>query len=403
PPTAQLARYLLDEPNAQCRQGLWTAYHLRAQGRNQQALEALQAIRKQQANLQKHDNFNDLQLYGTHLASQTERQQFISGLVNSAQVSRTLTVAPWSLYQALAKQPKTALSAMSSDILLNAWRQKLQTLGFDIETSEHGWAIRYQRQLLGILKLYHNDDQPEPTPPKLHAPAQLHIISLAARPSAHAQVVLSYPSSVNSLSQVSQLLGQLAKAIVTISASSQFSLNNHNELIGDSDLLAKEWLIQLLQPVADTWFRAGARDTTLTRYQAHWQLFQAAAALKFYGDDINLASLFTDLFGEPWPNADIAYYGFSSITTGAHQLSQLWAQTMSQQLYQASQDCRQQADMAITQLLVINPQHLPLTTRLAPLLPAASLGNFAIGSSYHVNYAHSSAHPKRTLSLCSKL
>ncbi|MBV7315716.1 hypothetical protein [Shewanella sp. NIFS-20-20] len=386
--TGQLAEYLLREPSSQCRQSSWTAYQQRAQSRNSQALNALAALRQTQANEQGLANYNNLQLLNTPMASEEQRRDFIKQASHHPSA-----MAPWSLYQTLTKQQKSAQSAMSTAIILEAWRHKLTSLGYQIVGPPHHWQMSYQDRALGSV-MFNGKDQSK---------TLLHIQSLAARPAQIAQVVLDYPININSWQQVNEVLAVFAQAIVTVSASSQFSLNNHNELTGEHDFLAKYWLIKVLTPAYHPWFRIGEREQTLKHYRENWQLFQAAAIIDFYGDELDLPTHFNQLFGAPWPLADNAFYGISELTSGASVMTRLWAQAMANYLYQLTPACRELADKQMTHLLLVNPSHHSLQERLTPLLAPHSLRTLPIGSFYYDNDVPPQALTRESHLMCTKL
>lgn len=350
-----IARYLLKQPDGDCRQQVWQAYQSRSAERNQLAMEEITRVRQEQAKQHKASNAADFALQDEYLNSPALVASFLQGQ------TRNIHLTPWDLGRALKAIPKARFEPLSQYTLIALLIPPLEELGLEFEQpSPQIYRVWYQGRLLGEMHLGES-----------FAPASYVLV----RPVVGRQfgtVLTLLPDQISSARMQHQAIETLAQSLATLSASQPFYLLVDNE---ESSAIGARWLtLWLSQQLTKLVPQAqDKRYQLMTAYSGQLKLFRAKLALADASgmDKTRLKQQagiwFKQSFGAHWPDAIQGLAGFTGLAeVGVEYYLPLWQDAVAQMIFTQSQCCI--SPQQVYNTLLINPKAANLASQLEALL-----------------------------------
>lgn len=354
-----IARYLMAQPDEDCRYKVWSAFQTRAVDTVKADLATLTDIRDELAQAQGFHNYAELQFQHTLIGNANNAKAFLQA------IQQSVVVTPWNIGQQLRTAAKTPFSALPQADYLQQLTAALATLGVTLETVNPEWLrLWHQQRLLGDVML---------TPGK---PMAL----LLRRSVVGHQTGISYlslPADFSRPAQVKRANSAIAEMVAMMAASGRYSLLNEFSAESDAQYLAQDWLAHYLDKQLAVNYSADSREALYQQYQQQFERINALAALKFYTEDgsINLSHAFAESFGRDWPQASLLPFTFPGIAdAGPLYFSHLLQQQLASALVQHTKDC----DAALLfNRIVVNEQQQDVTQLLQQIWPEGMVGFIA--------------------------
>jgi len=390
---SRIAKYLIKQPNEQCRKDAWIAYQIRSKHRQTAALSLIHQLQQHHALSQGYDNAAQAQLF-THGLTPTLWQQFLDSQTTN------LNITPWNIAHALARASASNLSnrnAISANAFLQQIIDTLAPLGITVEqlmdephtdkdsTSKrreqttvdniHIIRVWHQQHLLGDIFTY----------PQVQQQARIKVNGQLIKQTVighqFGQYALSFPPQLTRVEQQQKLINVLSEAIVSLAQGGQFYFLSHRGQNPDAHAIATQWLAhyieqQLALPLLSE------RRQLVANYQKQLWVFRAKVALGFYqypgdiaatdpqgwlGYNQQLSDDFAHSFGQQWPNATDAIYSYQAIANkGISHYLPLWQTALTQLIIAQTPATISSRD--IFNLLVVNETHISLNDKLEQLI-----------------------------------
>jgi hypothetical protein len=385
-----IAKYLIKQPNEQCRQYAWIAYQIRAKDQQAPALSLIHQLQQQHALSQGFDNVAQAQL-DNHGLNPALLELFLDGQTTP------LNIAPWNIAHALASASKSPSEPpLSANAFLQQIMDSLTPLGITFErlidlqhidkdsTSDshqqaaldniHIIRVWHQQRLLGEIFTY----------PQAMEQARLKLNSQLIRQAVIGHqfglYALSFPQQLTRVEQ-QKLINQFSQAIVSLAQGGQFYFLSHRGQNSDAHAIATQWLTHYIQQRLALPLLSD-RSQLAANYQKQLWVFRTKVALDFYqyrGDitgtdqhiwlshNQSLSDKFEQSFGQPWPNATDAIYSYQAIANqGISHYLPLWQTALTQLIIADTPPTIPTRD--IFNLLVINETHKTLNDQLEQLI-----------------------------------
>ncbi|OBT11644.1 hypothetical protein A9267_03210 [Shewanella sp. UCD-FRSSP16_17] len=388
-----LAKYLILQPDEQCRKSAWIAYQTRAKDKNKTPLAAVKTI-KMASNAAKPSIYS-AQYYDSNLTS-AQITRFLNSRTNN------INVAPWNIGQYLATLPHQAyqgttsaltLIEQSMDVLsdfgvtfdvIKPYAHKLDNnlssqqtnnvnvTGTDTDTdtdtdtesltlnANQNTTIRvwHNKRLLGELFIHPSEK------------TATHIIRYPVIGHQFAQVSISYREKIKNRRQALSVIDAIAQAISGLARGSQFYLNNKFGASADHHQLGQHWLSQYIQ-LRVPHLQASAREQAASVYQQQLRVFRSQLIMQFYStshlDTARLHNTFYNSFNSHWYEAADLTYSFNGIANeGIEYYLPLWYQALVNVIIhsrKSSVTARQ-----VFEIFIVNEDNLILSEQLAIIL-----------------------------------
>jgi hypothetical protein len=379
----RIAKYLLVQPNEDCRKQAWFAYQTRAKSKIQSAISFIHELNQQQAQAQGYQNAAQLMLAPYDLSP---------AMLNMFLDSQTkqLTVAPWNMAQALSHTQKaSAIKPISAHDYLLVLLSKLTEFGIIAQSippdrlehhppTQAGQTqvqiirIMHQQRVLGEIYTYPQTQQPLPF--KVNG----QLIKQTVIGHQFGQYALSFPDQLTTQSQQLQLINELSHAIVSLAQSGQFYLLNRKTQNLQRHAVASLWLSHFLSQ-SEPFAPMSEREQLTQAYQTQMNVFRSKASLMFYQysaslthedwlkADKDLSAAFEQSFGRPWPHATDAIYSYQAIANkGISLYLPLWHQAIAQLIMTQAPVAYSAQD--IFDLLIVNESQLSFNNQLEQLI-----------------------------------
>ncbi|MCH1923818.1 M3 family metallopeptidase [Shewanella sp. C32] len=354
-----IARYLMAQPDEDCRYKVWSAFQTRAVDTVKADLATLTDIRDELAQAQGFHNYAELQFQHTLIGNANNTKAFLQAMQQS------VVVTPWNIGQQLRTAAKTPFAQLSQAAYLQQLTAALATLGVRLETINHEWLrLWHQQRLLGDVMLTSG----KPMALLLRRSVVGHQTGIS---------YLSLPADFSRPAQVKRANNAMAEMLATMAASGRYSLLNEFAAESDTQYLAQDWLAHYLDQQLAVNYAANSREALFQQYQQQFERINALAALKFYTEDrsINLSHEFAASFGRDWPQAALLPFTFPGIAdAGPLYFSHLLQQQLSSELMQHTQNC----DAALLfNRIVVNEQQQDVAQLLQQIWPEGMAGFIA--------------------------
>ncbi|WP_160052845.1 hypothetical protein [Shewanella litoralis] len=380
-----IAKYLLKQPNAKCRQQAWVAYQLRAKSKLLTAMSYIHELQQQRAIEQGYLNAAELALAPYDLTP-----AMLNRFLDTQ--TKSIGIAPWDIAQALFLTQKAApIEVVSSQDYLSQLFDQLIPLGIRIEyiaqqdtvsdsKTDNINIIRiwHQQRLLGEIYTYPLSQQQPQQSSKSALSISGQLIKQTVIGHQFGQYALSFPAILTTQKQQQKLIAALSDAIVSLAQGGQFYLLAHKTQNKQQHAIASLWLshyLTQLQPFSAT----SEREQLALQYQQQMRVFRSKVALHYYQFSGNLdnsdwlayntelSAAFADSFGQSWPSATDAIYSFQAIANeGISHYLPLWQDAVAQLII--SQSAAQHSSLDIFNLLIVNEAYLPFNDQLEQLI-----------------------------------
>ncbi|MDO6620197.1 hypothetical protein [Shewanella sp. 6_MG-2023] len=398
-----LAKYLLLQPDEQCRKTTWQAYQARAKSKNQQLLATIKTIKQQVSAPEPSIASAEAQSAPLQATQSLSTKPLLTNqLLLSFLESQTnnINTAPWNIGKTLSQIKNTPyLGPKNSSDLFQQVVDVLTPLGLEFEaiplqvqadmsstnetntTASTGngtatvnepsepittYRLWHQQRLVGELYIHTSK----------HSMANIIRYPVIGQQFAQASVV--FPKYLSNRRQAMQLVKSLSEAITAMPRGSQFYLVNKLGVSTDNYLLGYYWLSSHLQHQL-AYLTPSAREQFAESYRQQLRVFRSKVAWYYLnseqqGDDINNQQLnsainqaFQASFNQQWPDAKNMAYSFNGIANeGLDYYHPLWQQNLVNLINtdtNASITNRQVFD-----ILVVNEDNLSLIQQMSIIL-----------------------------------
>ncbi|MFC1519699.1 hypothetical protein ACFL6Z_08255 [Pseudomonadota bacterium] len=398
-----LAKYLLLQPDEQCRKTTWQAYQARAKSKNQQLLATIKTIKQQVSAPEPSIASAEAQSAPLQATQSLSTKPLLTNqLLLSFLESQTnnINTAPWNIGKTLSQIKNTPyLGPKNSSDLFQQVVDVLTPLGLEFEaiplqvqadmssTNETNtiastgngtatvnepsepittYRLWHQQRLVGELYIHTSK----------HSMANIIRYPVIGQQFAQASVV--FPKYLSNRRQAMQLVKSLSEAITAMTRGSQFYLVNKLGVSTDNYLLGYYWLSSHLQHQL-AYLTPSAREQFAESYRQQLRVFRSKVAWYYLnseqqGDDINNQQLnsainqaFQASFNQQWPDAKNMAYSFNGIANeGLDYYHPLWQQNLVNLINtdtNASITNRQVFD-----ILVVNEDNLSLIQQMSIIL-----------------------------------
>ena len=398
-----LAKYLLLQPDEQCRKTTWQAYQARAKSKNQQLLATIKTIKQQVSAPEPSIASAEAQSAPLQATQSLSTKPLLTNqLLLSFLESQTnnINTAPWNIGKTLSQIKNTPyLGPKNSSDLFQQVVDVLTPLGLEFEaiplqvqadmsstnetntTASTGngtatvnepsepittYRLWHQQRLVGELYIHTSK----------HSMANIIRYPVIGQQFAQASVV--FPKYLSNRRQAMQLVKSLSEAITAMTRGSQFYLVNKLGVSTDNYLLGYYWLSSHLQHQL-AYLTPSAREQFAESYRQQLRVFRSKVAWYYLnseqqGDDINNQQLnsainqaFQASFNQQWPDAKNMAYSFNGIANeGLDYYHPLWQQNLVNLINtdtNASITNRQVFD-----ILVVNEDNLSLIQQMSIIL-----------------------------------
>ncbi|MEZ9537966.1 hypothetical protein [Shewanella sp. 10N.286.52.B9] len=398
-----LAKYLLLQPDEQCRKTTWQAYQARAKSKNKQLLATIKTIKQQVSAPEPSIASAEAQSAPLQATQSLSTKPLLTNqLLLSFLESQTnnINTAPWNIGKTLSQIKNTPyLGPKNSSDLFQQVVDVLTPLGLEFEaiplqvqadmsstnetntTASTGngtatvnepsepittYRLWHQQRLVGELYIHTSK----------HSMANIIRYPVIGQQFAQASVV--FPKYLSNRRQAMQLVKSLSEAITAMTRGSQFYLVNKLGVSTDNYLLGYYWLSSHLQHQL-AYLTPSAREQFAESYRQQLRVFRSKVAWYYLnseqqGDDINNQQLnsainqaFQASFNQQWPDAKNMAYSFNGIANeGLDYYHPLWQQNLVNLINtdtNASITNRQVFD-----ILVVNEDNLSLIQQMSIIL-----------------------------------
>ncbi|MFS1438840.1 hypothetical protein [Shewanella sp. 10N.286.48.A6] len=398
-----LAKYLLLQPDEQCRKTTWQAYQARAKSKNQQLLATIKTIKQQVSAPEPSIASAEAQSAPLQATQSLSTKPLLTNqLLLSFLESQTnnINTAPWNIGKTLSQIKNTPyLGPKNSSDLFQQVVDVLTPLGLEFEaiplqvqadmssTNETNtiastgngtatvnepsepittYRLWHQQRLVGELYIHTSK----------HSMANIIRYPVIGQQFAQASVV--FPKYLSNRRQAMQLVKSLSEAITAMTRGSQFYLVNKLGVSTDNYLLGYYWLSSHLQHQL-AYLTPSAREQFAESYRQQLRVFRSKVAWYYLnseqqGDDINnqqpnsaINQAFQASFNQQWPDAKNMAYSFNGIANeGLDYYHPLWQQNLVNLINtdtNASITNRQVFD-----ILVVNEDNLSLIQQMSIIL-----------------------------------
>ncbi|MCF1439420.1 MAG: M3 family metallopeptidase [Shewanella sp.] len=363
---SQIARYLLQQHNADCRAQVWQAFQKRSAGRTRQALDEIQHLRQSQAAANGWPDYASFRLKDDILSSPSLVMEFLNSQTHN------IGVAPWDIGRQLKVLPKAAFESLTPYTLIALLTPAFEQLGLSYDKPQPQiYRFWYQGRLLGQVHLAQDNH------------LQAYTLEKPVTGRQFGTVLLMLPANIVSQRQLNRAVEQLADAIATLSFSQPYFLSDSKDGISDiGRRWLSLWLMSQLEQVLP--HPKDSRLALATRYAKQLAVFRAKLALmlsRHAGQSsvsLQAPAWFEAGFGYPWANSAEAAFGFTALAqTGPEYYLPMWHQALADIIMKQTECC--QSPAKVYQALLINePLHtLPqvLTEQLhLPADPVTIIG-----------------------------
>ncbi|MGI2173363.1 hypothetical protein [Shewanella ulleungensis] len=392
-----IAKYLLKQPKAQCRQQAWFAYQLRAKSKLQAAIAYIHELQQKRAIEQGYQNAAELALKPYELTP-SMLNRFLDTQTDS------IDIAPWDIAQALFLTQKTApIEPVSSHDYLSQLFEQLMPLGIRSEyiaqqnsksdvLEQENTANNEQKDNINIIRIWHQQRllgeiytyplsqqfSQQQSQSKSTFSVNSQLIKQTVIGHQFGQYALSFPATLTTQKQQQKLIASLSQAIVSLAQGGQFYLLAHKTQNKQQHSIATLWLSNYLSQLQQ-FASSSQREQLVMKYQRQMRVFRSKVTLNYFQysgnlDDNNwltynteLSAAFRDSFGQSWPNATDAIYSYQAIANeGISYYLPLWQQAVAQLII--NQSTSRHSSQEIFNLLIVNEEYLPFNDQLEQLI-----------------------------------
>ena len=339
PLVRNIATYMLQQSDEDCRKLVWRKYQARAKSSNQTMLTTVQQLRLQQAQNAGYNSYVDYLLAEQLMGSADNLSNFLNAF------SQRLDIAPWNIGKELTDLKITKINKISADDFMQTVSQRLANIGITHENIDKRWMrLWYRGRLLGELLI-------------ATAPKNRHILirrSVIGQQAGQSQLELK--AELKTLRDYQTAVSALSEALTQLAAGGRFYLDNGFTLPQDAGRIGELWLEDYLSQGFPQQLRPSpdSREQLAESYRQHMALFHAYVALEFYQTPNKQpsTSLFSHLFAGQWPEVHDYAYSFADIAdTGPLIYESLWQQFVADAIYQTTANC---APEKLFEVLIVN-------------------------------------------------
>ncbi|GIU52865.1 hypothetical protein [Shewanella sp. KT0246] len=387
-----LAKYLILQPNEQCRKSAWLAYQSRAKYKNAVSLDIIKQIKQPTA----------AQHLDTHFLDSDALINYLQ------QITTNINIAPWNIGQHLASLPHEKYTGFTSanDIIAQAFQQ-LEEVGIRFEilsvaaitqqqdrfeqkreetqlSSEKTinqlaenqiYRVWHQQRLLGELFVT----------PAMKTSA--HIIRYPVIGHQFAQASISYVKKISNRRQANQLIDAVTETIAGLARGNKFYLNNKQGL-ADNHSLGQLWLAQYLRQHLK--LDLSEREQAAIDYRQQLRVFRSKVILDFYlNEHINqqpLAISFEQSFNQEWQGAQELAFSFNGIANeGIDYYLPLWHQSLVRIIFEASKPTVTKRQ--VFDIFVVNEENLTLNEQMIIILTPPNDPSSIIRRAFNVGHS----------------
>ena len=321
-----IARYLLNQNNANCRAEVWQAYQKRASVLRAKALETIEKIWQKQATKAGYQDYSRMILADQFIESPDKAMAFLNSQTHN------IKIAPWDIGPQLKSLAVSDFEPLSASGLVHLLQPALSELGLTLEQpTGQSYRLWHQQRLLGEWHLIFGNKSKSST---LRHP----VIGRQ-----FGTVMLSTPEVIANAKQLHSFIQQLSATIVILSTGQPhylLSSNTETKQIA-SDWLANwlHWQMQQVLPQPND-----LRFELMQTYRQQLRVFRAKLALTHAGSQTiseqTVAAWFQQSFGTTWPNAIDALNGFTALVeVGPSYYRSLWYSVIASLIFEQSQCC----------------------------------------------------------------
>ncbi|WP_345843649.1 M3 family metallopeptidase [Shewanella algae] len=354
-----IASYLMQQADGDCRAKVWRTYQGRARLRNQLPLSSVFALRQQQAKAHGYPSYSDFILSSQLLSTPSDVARFLDAS------TQKLDYAPWDLGRELQQAQSTEMVALKGSEVLKALFDHLKPLGLTAEQINDDWLRVYHHgRLLGELLISEGK----------HNRHKMLRRAVVGQQTGQSELVLK-PQQVK-LKDYQTAVSSLSAAIAQLSGGGRYYLNNSLELPLDGAGVGKAWLERYLSDAFAFSLKPapGSREQLAEEYQQQLKVFRAKVALASFEAFGNsqypqLHKAFEASFNGSWPEVSDYSYSFGAISDqGPLYYLGLWQQQLAKAIDVHTRGCN---PAQLFDLLLVNESAQPMVARLQSLFGAA--------------------------------
>ncbi len=363
-----LAKYLMSQPNEQCRKNAWLAYQSRAKDKNAASLDIIKQLLQATAFESLNTQILNVALLNEYLQQQTSN----------------INLAPWNIGQHLASLPHQPYSGpLSANEIFTRVFTQLENLGIRIEAlnlsditdtktvetsdtkrinTKDGvkniiYRVWHQQRLLGELFV-------SPT-----GQTNAHVIRYPVIGHQFAQASISYSEAISNKRQANKLINAIAEAVTGLARGNKFYLINKQGKFADNHLLGQYWLSAYLRQQNDSVL--SQREQVVQAYRRQLRVIRSKVIIDFYLNEPSkqqqLSMAFKDSFNQEWQYATDLAFSFNGIANeGVNYYLPLWHQSLVSMIFESSKSSV--TERQVFDILVVNEDNLPLMEQMFIIL-----------------------------------
>jgi hypothetical protein len=357
-----IAKYLIEQQNEQCRKLAWINYQKRAKQLNADSLFKLHFIKQQYASSLGYTNFSQFQLDNLGF-TQYQFEQFLNSK------TKNLNIAPWNLARKLKSLAKSPDLKLNSETLFTNILNQLALLGVTIEAisydkNQQYFKLWHEGRLLGDLILNIDASNKSSIATSITTTVVGHQFG---------QVIITVPEIIQTPIQVEQFISVLSNKLVELTNGNKFYYLKQTDKGID---LGAMWLSHWIKLKLNLQLNS-QRLELIKAFKEQQNVFRAKLILDFYNtmnfnnESLNqhklrhsMSQAFKDSFNITLPDPVDQIFSFNTIANqGLSYYLWLWNDTLSQIILMEDQNLIK--SRLIFNTLVINENNLSLYQQLS--------------------------------------